>query len=79
VQVVGTPDDITDLIADWYTNGAVDGFNLMIDVLPDGLDRFVADVVPRLQDRGLFRTEYRGDTFRDDLGLTAADTLQPAP
>lgn len=78
VQVVGTPDDITDLIADWYSTGAVDGFNLMIDVLPDGLDRFVADVVPRLQDRGLFRTEYRGDTFRDDLGLTA-DTVHTVP
>jgi FMN-dependent oxidoreductase (nitrilotriacetate monooxygenase family) len=72
VQVVGTPDDITDVIADWYSTGAVDGFNLMIDVLPDGLERFVGGVVPRLQDRGLFRTGYRGNTFRDDLGLTAA-------
>lgn len=79
VQVVGTPDDVSDLIADWYRSGAADGFNLMIDVLPDGLDRFVADVVPRLQHRGLFRTAYRGDTFRDDLGLTRAGTLQTVP
>lgn len=76
VQVVGTPDDVTELIADWYESGAVDGFNLMIDVLPDGLDRFVTEVVPRLQDRRLFRTAYRGETLRDDLGL-AADI--PAP
>ncbi|WP_317451332.1 LLM class flavin-dependent oxidoreductase [Gordonia jinghuaiqii] len=72
VQVVGTPDDVVDLIADWYGAGAVDGFNLMIDVLPDGLEDFVDQVVPRLQDRGLFRNEYQGNTFRDDLGLAPA-------
>ncbi|GAC02748.1 putative FMNH2-dependent monooxygenase [Gordonia namibiensis NBRC 108229] len=69
-QVVGTPDDVADLIIDWYRNGAVDGFNLMIDVLPDGLDDFVDLVVPRLQDHGVFRTSYQGTTFRDDLGLS---------
>ncbi|MEO9326418.1 LLM class flavin-dependent oxidoreductase [Gordonia aurantiaca] len=72
VQVIGTPDDVAELIEDWYRAGAVDGFNLMIDVLPEGLEDFVDEVVPRLQDRGVFRTEYRGGTFREDLGLAAA-------
>lgn len=77
VQAIGTPDDVADLITDWYEADAVDGFNLMIDVLPDGLDHFVDHVVPRLQDRGVFRTGYQGNTFRDDLGLFP--TLQPVP
>lgn len=68
-QAVGTPDDVADLIEDWYRAGAVDGFNLMIDVLPDGLEDFVDHVIPRLQERGVFRTEYQGSTFREDLGL----------
>ena len=36
-QVVGTPEQVADFIEDWYRDSAEDGFNLMIDVLPDGL------------------------------------------
>jgi FMN-dependent oxidoreductase (nitrilotriacetate monooxygenase family) len=69
VQVVGTPEQVADLIETWHREGAVDGFNLMIDVLPDGLRDFVDQVVPVLQKRGAFRREYVGDTLRSNLGL----------
>ncbi len=67
--VVGTPEQIADAIEDWFSNGAADGFNIMPPVLPTGLTDFVDQVVPILQKRGLFRTEYEGTTLRENLGL----------
>ncbi len=67
--VVGTPEAIADDIEAWFRAGAADGFNLMPDVLPDGLETFVDAVVPILQRRGLFRRDYAGATLRDHLGL----------
>jgi len=60
--IVGTPGQIADDIAHWFAQGAADGFNLMPDCLPDGLQDFVDGVVPILQKRGIFRTEY-GETM----------------
>lgn len=71
--IVGTPKDIADDIETWFTAGAADGFNLMPDVLPHGLDVFVDEVVPILRRRGLFRHEYSGRTLRDHLGLARPD------
>ncbi len=68
--IVGTPAAIADDIEIWFTAGAADGFNLMPDVLPHGLEVFVDEVVPILRRRGLFRHEYAGRTLRDHLGLT---------
>ena len=65
----GTPEQIADLIEDWFNDGAADGFNLMPPLLPSMLDVFVAEVVPILQKRGLFRTAYEGTTLRDHFGL----------
>ncbi|MEZ5855033.1 MAG: LLM class flavin-dependent oxidoreductase [Hyphomicrobiaceae bacterium] len=65
----GTPEQVADLMQDWLDDGAADGFNLMPPVLPDMLDVFIAEVVPILQKRGLFRTAYEGTTLRDSLGL----------
>ncbi len=65
----GTPEQIADLIEDWFNDGAADGFNLMPPVLPAMLDVFVAEVIPLLQKRGLFRTAYEGETLRDHFGL----------
>ena len=67
--VLGTAVDIADAIQDWFENGAADGFNLIPPLLPSSLDDFVDSVVPELQRRGLFRTEYEGATFRANLGL----------
>jgi len=68
--VTGTPEQIADQIQLWFEQGAADGFNIMAPTLPDGLDDFVDHVVPVLQRRGLFRTEYTGTTLRDHYGLT---------
>jgi FMN-dependent oxidoreductase (nitrilotriacetate monooxygenase family) len=65
----GTPEQIADLIGDWFTDGAADGFNLMPPLLPAQLDVFSAEVVPLLQRRGLFRTAYEGAMLRDHYGL----------
>ena len=65
----GTPEQIADLIEDWFTDGAADGFNIMPPLLPAQLDVFSAEVIPMLQRRGLFRTEYGGTTLREHYGL----------
>jgi FMN-dependent oxidoreductase (nitrilotriacetate monooxygenase family) len=68
--IVGTPEFIADDIETWFKAGAADGFNLMPDVLPTGLEVFVDTVVPLLQKRGIFRKEYEGKTLRDHFGLS---------
>jgi FMN-dependent oxidoreductase (nitrilotriacetate monooxygenase family) len=65
----GTPEQIADLIEDWFTTGAADGFNIMPPLLPAQLDAFGDEVIPLLQRRGLFRTEYTGTTLREHYGL----------
>ncbi|WP_326647884.1 LLM class flavin-dependent oxidoreductase [Streptomyces sp. NBC_01750] len=65
----GTPEQIADQLEQWFTEGAADGFNIMPPYLPGGLEDFVDQVVPLLQARGLFRTEYSGRTLRDRYGL----------
>jgi FMN-dependent oxidoreductase (nitrilotriacetate monooxygenase family) len=65
---IGTPDQIADQIQEWYEGEAADGFNVRT-VVPNGLEDFVELVVPVLQERGLFRTEYEQDTLRGNLGL----------
>lgn len=67
-QFIGTPVLIADRIQEWFEAGAADGFMLHA-ALPQGLDDFVDHVVPILQERGLFRTEYAHDTLRENLGL----------
>lgn len=67
--VVGTPEQVADAIGEWFHGGAADGFNIMPPVLPTGLTDFVDQVVPVLQRRGWFRTEYEGATLRENLGL----------
>jgi FMN-dependent oxidoreductase (nitrilotriacetate monooxygenase family) len=65
----GTPTQIADKLEEWFVNGGADGFNIMPPYLPGGLDEFVDLVIPELQRRGLFRTEYEGRTLRENLGL----------
>ena len=67
--LVGTPEQIADELETWFRAGVAEGFNLMPDVLPTGLEHFVDGVVPILQARGLFRTDYTGTTLRDHFGL----------
>jgi len=65
----GTATQVADQLQEWFEQGAADGFNVMPPTLPGGLDDFVDLVVPELQRRGLFRTEYTGETLRDHYGL----------
>jgi FMN-dependent oxidoreductase (nitrilotriacetate monooxygenase family) len=67
--MVGTPEQIADEMEDWFKSGTGDGFNLLPPWFPGGFDTFADHVVPVLQKRGLFRTEYNGQTLRDHLGL----------
>jgi hypothetical protein len=64
-----TPDSIADGLEEWFCAGAADGFNLMPPWFPGAFDDFSEHVVPILQKRGLFRTEYTGHTLRSHLGL----------
>lgn len=67
--VIGTPEQVADLMEEWFTNGAADGFNVMGAALPSGLEAFVEHVVPLLRERGLFRSAYDGRTLREHYGL----------
>ena len=65
----GTPEQVADAMQHWWENDAADGFNVMAPVLPSGLRVFVDQVIPILQRRGLFRTDYEGRTLREHYGL----------
>jgi len=65
----GTPEQVADQLELWFTSGAADGFNVMPPYLPGALTDFVDQVVPILQQRGLFRREYEGRTLREHYGL----------
>ena len=69
-EIIGTPAEIVDMMEQWVSEGACDGFNIMPPVFPASLREFVDLVVPELQRRGLYRTAYSGTTLRENLGLT---------
>jgi N-acetyl-S-(2-succino)cysteine monooxygenase len=75
--VMGTPVQIADEMEKWFMARGVDGFLVQPPVLPVGLDDFVDLVIPELQTRGLFRTEYEGTTLREHLGLPRPQSLYP--
>lgn len=66
----GSAVQVANAIRHWFDNNAADGFNIMPPVLPSGLESFVDQVVPILQEAGLFRTAYTGHTVREHYGLT---------
>jgi alkanesulfonate monooxygenase len=68
-SIVGTPKNVVDELEAWFTSSGADGFAVAPPVLPASLDAFVDLVVPELQRRGLFRTQYEGRTLRENLGL----------
>ncbi len=70
----GTPEQVADELQNWFEAGAADGFNIMPPYLPGGLEDFVDRVVPILQERGLFRTEYTEDTLRGHYGLPPVES-----
>lgn len=69
ILAIGTPADIADVMEEWVTTGAADGFNIMPGYMPTAIEEFVDMVVPELQRRGIYRKEYEGTTLRESLGL----------
>ncbi|WP_018393272.1 LLM class flavin-dependent oxidoreductase [Bacillus sp. 37MA] len=74
-EIKGTPEQIADQLQLWIENDAADGFNIMPPYFPGGLDDFVELVIPILQERGIFRTDYEGSTLRDHLGLKRPENI----
>jgi FMN-dependent oxidoreductase (nitrilotriacetate monooxygenase family) len=69
---VGGPKEIADIMEEWFTTPACDGFVIGPSWLPGSFEDFVTHIVPELQRRGLYRKEYSGTTLRDHLGLAKA-------
>lgn len=67
--IVGNPVEVADHIQHWFEAKACDGFNIFPAYNPDTVTAFADLVVPILQERGLYRKDYSGPTFRDHLGL----------
>lgn len=67
--IFGSPSEIADQLIEWVDQEAADGFNLMPPYFPGGFTDFIDLVIPELQKRGVFRTEYEGKTLRENLGL----------
>lgn len=74
-RFVGTGAQVADQMEEWFHGGACDGFVLAATHCPGSYEEFVRMVVPELQHRGVFRTEYQGSTLRDHLGLRNPDRV----
>lgn len=68
LRIAGSPQTIANTLEHWYASGAADGFNLFVQH-PADWERFRAEVVPILVERGLFREDYAARTLRGHLGL----------
>ncbi|MBA8909942.1 LLM class flavin-dependent oxidoreductase [Aminobacter ciceronei] len=75
----GSPETIATTLIDWFENGAADGFNVMPAYFIDQLTEFADQVVPILQEKGVFRKEYTGRTLRDHFGLERAKRNNALP
>ena len=69
---VGSAATVAATINEYVQADAADGYILVPHITPHGLDRFVNEVVPILQERGVFRADYEGSTLRDHLCLPLA-------
>lgn len=67
--VVGTPEQVADFMQNFFEGGGCDGFVVAPSHIPSEFKVFVEEVVPVLQKRGVFRTDYEGTTLRNHLGL----------
>lgn len=65
----GTAEEVADGLEEWFTDEACDGFVIAATHVPGAYEDFVRLVIPELQKRGLFRTEYAGTTLREHLGI----------
>jgi alkanesulfonate monooxygenase SsuD/methylene tetrahydromethanopterin reductase-like flavin-dependent oxidoreductase (luciferase family) len=75
---IGSPSTVAEEINRFVKDDASDGFIIGSHLVPGGLDPFVDQVVPLLQERGLFRTEYEETTLREHLGLAPLGAVKTA-
>jgi len=75
--IVGPGTEAADHMQAWFEAGAADGFWISPDVNEDGIDAFVDEVVPILQERGLFHKEYEGKTLREHVGAPDQYGIDP--
>jgi FMN-dependent oxidoreductase (nitrilotriacetate monooxygenase family) len=68
-QLIGTPEQVADLIEHIWRETGCHAFNMTPTINPGSVEEFVDQVVPILQARGIYRTEYTGKTFRENLAL----------
>jgi FMN-dependent oxidoreductase (nitrilotriacetate monooxygenase family) len=71
--IVGTAEQVADRMQEWFEKRACDGFNLEIPYVPEGMAAMCLELVPMLQERGIFRSEYTSTTLRGHLGLDRPD------
>ena len=79
--IVGSPETVADELERWIDEGGLDGINLAYHISPGSFEDFVEYVVPELQKRGRYRTEYKGNTLRENLlgeGVTKVNERHPA-
>lgn len=77
--VHGSAKRVADIMEEWFKNEAADGFTIIPPFLPEGLDDAVNLLIPELQSRGLFQSEYASGTAREKLGLPLLSADVPAP
>ena len=77
--ITGAPSTIADKLERWFTDSGLDGFNLAYTVVPECIDDFVEQVVPVLQERGVYKTTYQPGTFREKITGCAARLEAPHP
>jgi len=77
-RFVGTPEQIVDFMEKWVDEGAADGFNMFMDVYPEGLETFADQVIPLLQKRGRFRRSYEEKTLRERFGFPRPERVLSA-
>ena len=75
---VGSPSSVAVILQRYADAHVVDGFNITPWLIPSGLDDIVDTLVPLLQERGIYPTEYAGDTLRENLGLAPVGQKQEA-
>jgi hypothetical protein len=76
---VGSPSTVADLMQEWVEDTDVDGFNLAYAVTPESFEDTVDLLVPELQKRGVYKTEYRQGTLREKLGAAGPRLVAPHP
>lgn len=81
VKFIGTPTQIADQLELWANEGGADGFNIAQAYSPGTFEEFVDFIIPELQKRGIYRTEYEGETLRENMfgkGHTKVKPTHPA-